>query len=422
MRDSKSISLNISAYGLILLSLCCIQPVSDFVTLYIFYLWGIITLLCFAMVVLHKGRLRVPDMSRALPVVLFFAQMLISSLWAERVRESLWKASLTYIFLWVFVVSFIQFSRMRYEYIRYLTLIFPYFVLIVNIIIYVKYGSVRSYESSMKDVVGSFSNIGPAHVLLLIPFNIYYLYFERRHKLAAILSFGVSLIVILISESRGAYLMLLLVIALTIWFYEQRLFQKMAFAFRVWVPILLLCTCFLFAYGYGRTVTPVLDRFSRSQLLSPSVYDDPERNEADFGRVVQYTEAINAIIREPLTGIGFNGIFYEIERKYGVGKISHNMISTAWAEMGMVGLVLLGIIVINSVKFANRARRLNRRSDRVRYGFASAVMVALLVGLIHGQFRPQLSNAIFYVVLGLALSLGSGKVKTRRPNVTMQKE
>lgn len=156
--------------------------------------------------------------------------------------------------------------------------------------------------------------------------------------------------------------------------------------------------------GMERTVIPVLDRFKGSQLTSIEGLTDPSRDAEDYRRALIYAQGFKVIAEEPVTGIGYGALTRHLEELHGRGIISHNLIITAWGEMGIPGLValfwLVGAVFMGLGKY--RKKGVGLTSDKF---LAAATLCALIVVFIHAQFRPLFSNPMFPVLLAQAYTM-----------------
>jgi O-antigen ligase len=203
--------------------------------------------------------------------------------------------------------------------------------------------------------------------------------------------------------------MFIILIAFVPFFYGTKLIQKLKIGVHSLVIVLFFCVILFSVKGIDKSFNIVVKRIIESSLLQNIVQLAPEKGTLDYGRSVMYVTGVNAIKNNPITGIGFMGLSKKIEESYGFQMVSHNIIITAWGEMGILGLFSFLWITILAVYRLHKLRRHFLKVNRYEYYFYSATIVSLFVAILHAQFRPQLSNPIFSIILGIAIPASSMK-------------
>jgi O-antigen ligase len=165
--------------------------------------------------------------------------------------------------------------------------------------------------------------------------------------------------------------------------------------------------------GAGFLTVP-LDRLAGSQMLSAAALDEPALDEGDYLRTVMYLEGIAAIRADPWRGLGYNALGSVVEAATGARLISHNILLTAWGELGATGLVLALMIAGVGTARVWRARANTRNVDPKAFYFHTATLIAWALALAHAQVRPQLTNPMFHVVVAAAFAAGSHHVTWSR--------
>jgi O-antigen ligase len=332
--------------------------------------------------------------------------MFVSSFWAPFPIESLWHASIHLIFLWIFISAFIALSNRNIKWFYYTVTFIPYMVLIASLFIYYRYGAIRADSKEISDAVGSFSNLAPAIVIPLIPFHIY-LYLIKSNRLLTYISFYAAIIVVLISQSRGGYLMLSIIVLGSPFLFSTNYCKKLIYLTKILTILIILIGSIIFFFGYESTIGRVAERFSSSQLIHFFSADSPAKGESDYRRFVQYATGISIIKSHPIMGVGFYGFPTQMEKLLidKEGSVSHNIFFTVWGEMGILGLLAFVWLVYSALLKTLRERSYCKKlRNRSGFLFYSALGMAISVSLLHAQFRPQLTNPLFYVIFALALS------------------
>ncbi|MGH9154190.1 MAG: O-antigen ligase family protein, partial [Acidimicrobiales bacterium] len=132
--------------------------------------------------------------------------------------------------------------------------------------------------------------------------------------------------------------------------------------------------------------------------------DDPDPDTSAGTRVLTWSSGLETVRRHPLLGVGA-GNFRTVVKDRGTQVDPNNLILLTWAETGVVGVVLLGGVVVATLRMAMAGSR--RRADR-----GGAHDVANLAGA--GIFVASLAHAQFdmFWTRGVALAtfMGAGLV------------
>jgi O-antigen ligase len=120
----------------------------------------------------------------------------------------------------------------------------------------------------------------------------------------------------------------------------------------------------------------------------------------DHGRLDQWRAAVEVGADEPLKGVGAEAYFLASRDEQGGHAVlyAHNVVLEAFAELGVVGLVLVLVIVAGTIAAAWRARGT----------YAAALMAApalafVLVNLVDWSWHLAGSGAVWAVALGALL-------------------
>ncbi len=180
------------------------------------------------------------------------------------------------------------------------------------------------------------------------------------------------------------------------------------------IAILLISGISLPVIGVDR-VSSVIEKLGTSQLAYGGWLSPPVRGEPDFRRAQMYYEGINAIREAPLLGIGFHGLkpFVEERDRYGGGVISHNLVITAWGELGVLGISVCVWLFWSNIAGLMRLVK-NRYLDHNRRQLVAATLVALLLLLVQAQFRPFFSNPLAPILFAQSYSIIRSARESRR--------
>ncbi|MDN5938938.1 MAG: O-antigen ligase family protein [Salinisphaera sp.] len=131
--------------------------------------------------------------------------------------------------------------------------------------------------------------------------------------------------------------------------------------------------------------------------------------QVDLSRVLLFEATWRAIKQYPLTGLGFGGMRDYYESLHGYPKMSHSIVTTAWAEGGVLGAISLLVAIFWLFRTTALALRGNR-ADSARYLFFCALCSSLIATLLQAGFTPLRSKPVFWVLLAL---LCTRMVRTR---------
>lgn len=331
----------------------------------------------------------------------FFLLPLITTIWSKYPDETLWRGTISIANIGIFYLFHRTSKKNRRQTISQLAPLIIFTISVTFLIIYIEYGTVRATSREMKELVGSIANAGTAMALPCLP----YLVAPGIVKNSTIRMSGIiaCIFTVLLSQSRGAFLLLILLIPLLTIYYpaslRYRLNQLIKFfvvsSLTIWVAHIQMDSYHLFQ--------STKDRFSTSQILDLATNLTPDKQRGDYGRAIIITEGISAIKEHPLLGIGYGGMSKFIEERQGHGRVSHNIIITAWGEMGVIGLIsliwLFFILYFHLYKYIKDKSEL--LEDRM---LACATLTSLTIIFLHAQLRPFFSNPVVPIILAQAYS------------------
>lgn len=346
------------------------------------------------------------------PVYAFFTLAIVSMVWATYPMESLYRGAVNALFFGPFLGLSLLGLRGGWWWVYAAGVGVPLICLSIFSVFLVSYGTVRTNEVQLKEILQSFANLFPAICILFVPFQIEGWVSRSASKSWMAIGFLAAVTVCTLSGSRAITLLLVPAIVLPIVFFTTpvgRLHRRKgisvaASALGTALVVMVLVGAIV---GSEQTMIGTTDRLASGETWrDPALQlDEPRAWTGDCARApsnmttrkLQYKEGLKVIQEHPLLGIGFENLRPRIANKIcpqrAVG--SHNILITAWGEMGLPGLALL--ITIVTVAFAGWWRN---RLD----GFHSAAFAAFLIATVHAQVRPQLSNIVMYVVLAVLLS------------------
>lgn len=384
-----------------------VQPV---VSLFYLRIFHFVLLFGFVLFVLKGGLKTIRYCLRTpytVAILLLFIYPVVTYLWSTYPDETLYRASVVIVQIPVFLLTLaIVLNASLPNVYRFLVLYVTAFAL-VSICIFIVYGTFRPDTYAMKQVVGSFSNSASSTVLCCLPFFL----MNRRRALSNYVSYGLvglSVAIIVLSQSRSALGLLVIAIILTLLFSpDSKLNRIMRFLFGV------LCASCIFLYitssGFGNQVVgDTVTRFFDSQLISGSNILDsilnPDRSGQDYVRTLMYQQGLELIKNNWLFGAGFGTLKSVMADSVGRGTVSHNWIITSLGEMGVVCFLVLIYVLIQSLYYSLRAS-VNRSLSPLDRVFPTQVFIGLSLLIMQGLTRPLFANPLFGVFLAFSVSV-----------------
>lgn len=336
---------------------------------------------------LHVNRLE-------LPAYVFFLLPIVTALWSQYPDKTLWRGSLVLVNVGIFYLAMRASSGSMYRLISSVAKIAPLAFAIAFAMIFHEYGSVRV------KAVGSLCNVGAAIVVLCVPYLLAQLALTPR-KVILYLCLVASVFVVLLSGSRGGYLALAMTFLFTFLLFPGTLRSRLVKTFSWMLLAFVLGIGVVFAYGASHTISLMSKRLSHSQFFNVSSYERPSRvHGVDRQRFLMFRAAVKAVRAHPVLGIGYGSLkSYDRDHRYGFVQVSHNLLVTAWAEMGIPGMAVLAWLLWSTFGSLIRVRR---EGDLLFRYMVAATLTALTVAVIHAQFRPLYSNPMFAMLLAQA--------------------
>jgi O-antigen ligase len=252
-------------------------------------------------------------------------------------------------------------------------------------------------------------------LLVLIPLALERLWHER-HPLLRLLAgwaLAVCLLSILFTFSRGAFLGLIVIAALSLWYYRIRF---------VPLVITILLASFLFQFvpeQYSARIQTVTS-------LIPGLGQQDARNEISFrGRISEMQAGWLMFNEYPLLGVGLNNYavhYQKYSRQLGIDsrledRAAHNLFLEVAAETGLVGLTIFGTML--GLTFHGLVKAY-KRFDQMGLDDEAYMIRAFMIGFIGylaaSFFLHAAYPRYFWLLLGISLAISQ---ITRPMNKTM---
>jgi hypothetical protein len=262
--------------------------------------------------------------------------------------------------------------------------------------VYLRFGSLKPVDEEIKAAFGAGSNAGAMHILVALPFLLWRV--RARVDLLSSVSLILALGLLLVSETRTAYVIAPIIVAISL----AR--PGLAGTARAWRVVKALAAVSVLI---GMTaLTPVgqivSDRLIGAvmSLADPTALLDPQQG--DYERAITYLEGWNAFLHNPFGGIGYMNLSNWLQARYGWGASSHNLLVTLLAEAGWPAALAFVFLMFCFVKVCISGARLDPRPLAAQFYWA--IGIAMGAALMLSMFHQLLEFQMFYIVFGMALS------------------
>lgn len=290
---------------------------------------------------------------------------------------------------------------------------FSIVIFLTSIVIFSTYGSLRPIGAQMAEAVGSFSNHAAAIAILTLPYLFWADKYRFINKIVVRFAITASILIALLSLSRAAFILVLMVLLLMQLSLSRRIggaIFKVAF---ICFGTLLINFVLYLIWGDSSLIAQVTSRFQDSQVWSIGI-SLPDRDLNDYGRAAMYFEGYQMLLEYWPLGSGFGGLAPYMEEKLGFGYVSHNIVITAAGELGLIGVIgytfIFSTIVI-------RLWRLKKSSSELISDLAKSSLVFVFTFLLYSLTRPFGGVYIFPIIMGMVLQIPVRSVcKTHVPS------
>lgn len=334
----------------------------------------------------------------------FVLVAIFSLLYSKYPKDSIFGIIILLPFIFLFLLS-IECLKLRGERFLYsISIWLPIVLGSISTWMVLKYGTLRpeTYAEaiSLGQTTSSFSNEAASMVEGCYPLLFYFAIVNKR-KTVPIIALLMSFFVLIASQSRGAILGLIIFFPITIWMLKNSV-RKKTIRITMWLFILSLISMIMIM---SQLDSSYLDRIiDRSEGWDSWKFNQPEVGINDYARYVMVYEGINAIQETPFVGIGFNGLNGRIEDLYGISIVSHNILITVWGEMGILGLISFTWLVVFVILRFIKYRVYFRVRDNNLYLLYSFALIAFVLVMVHGLFRPLLTSPMLYFLIAIAFT------------------
>lgn len=362
---------------------------------------------CVTFILCMRGSLKWNGLLREICFpIFFFLYASLTILWAEYPADTITAIGIHLIFIPLFAVSYVMARNYSAKQLTKIFVYIPYAIALVFLYLYIVHGALRPYNAETKDAMGATANVSSTQLAIILPFLIW----RMREFRSSQVAFFLSLCLILVAQSRTAYIIMILslIVAMIInskdisTFLVQSAKLTLGLVMIMGLLFLLPRTKDLIIAGYDRLVEN--DSYNLELSNTGAIRGNDVRKLMLVGGWQLHTE-------HPLRGIGFYNLSPQLEEKYGLGVVSHNLLISLLAELGWLGFLLYCVLVGRGIILLRR-RIINLTksgSERRTITFYKSCNASLILSVVAVMFYPPFSNPIFYISLGFVYSLHSYK-------------
>jgi len=382
----------------------------------------------------------VPVIVDSWPIGLFNAYLPLTALWALVPEQALVAGVIHFIAVPVWMIAYVAARQGGIKRLSKLAVALPYLVAAMFIWTYTQHGTLRpGLMGAAYDEIGSIAARGMWFTCVPIPLIMWRLIYRRSPGAAAALVLCVG--TALWAESRAGIVWTVVLTVAT------------AVALAPSGKIMLRRVAYMAVGGAvlagGVMVTPALQAplADRTQRLRDTVFDLDSIAEApqfrarqvearkrrvnegvahqdqvdhtatpapdDYERKLMYFEGYQSFLRHPVRGIGYQNLREATDEAYGIGVVSHSLVITLLAELGIPGTVLFAVLIGG---YFHRLRIARARAElEATRMFIRACGLAMLACLLLSMTQPMLASPMYFALLGAGYGLGSRATRALQP-------
>jgi probable O-glycosylation ligase (exosortase A-associated) len=361
--------------------------------------WGFASTMPFALLVaiatvaglsITKEKDPLPGTREVYLLVLFTLTMVLSTLFAYY-PEAAWEQfdKVWKILLMTFVTMLLFQDRRKLRALIWVIALSIGFFGLKGGIFAIKTGGAQMVLGPEGTFISGNTEIGLA-LNMILPFLVFLRREARIPWLRHLLSimFGFTIVAIVSTYSRGAFLGLLVVLTLLFLKSRTKIFAIMLLA--IAIP---LAMSTIPAQWFGRMET----------------IQTYEKDGSAMGRIEAWKVAIRMGRDRPLLGFGFRPFSPEMFQRYGYsgGQDAHSIFFQVLAEHGFTGLILYSGLIVSSFLTLGRIRRVSRTDPSLEwvYNYSQMLQASLAAYVVCGAFLNMSYFDLFYHLVAIVIIL-----------------
>ncbi len=400
----------------------------------VLYIYVAVILLFLFLVSAHYLNTLAVVLKKNLMMIVLFGSFFLSALWSLYPEETLRSSAIIALYLVIHLVFCFVVLKASPHHIGLVYKLLPIFLFALNLFFIARYGNIRIESENLKEVIissgyqtttvdrtevkaaiHSYPNHMGAVTEICMPFLFFFFRFSKN-KLFVIFLIIINIFNIMVSQSRGAYLILVLSLIMIPLLYNRNFFKFVSSAF-LWILICALVYGALSLIPVTGKFMDVIEHRILATELSPVSFETEDISESGkdmIKRDLMYAAGVHIIKKKPLSGIGYGSFKYYIKDMFGRNLIPHNIFITLWTGSGILAVLLFASIIIKAFRNLWLKFRHLKNTDRLLSYWFLTNCIALFFLLVHGQFRPLLNNPVFYLPLAVGLMCTITPVNMRK--------
>lgn len=351
-----------------------------------YYIATAIALFFTALLVLI-GVLRTDSLlNSALPIILYFAYLFLTMLWAIYPWHAFIAALIDLIFLFVFCLFYIIGLNNSFS-------------SIANIFILAAFPCIPDVLFFSSISMEKFGRIGYGSIYYILPYAVPFCLWKikvtKGHR--GFIALLLILALILISQSRTPILIAALTIPITIIFLTKNFRTFIAYFLKIGLA-LIICVGILLSFSETRSyLQESLLRFKgqKTEHLGMKINED-------YLRLAMLQEGLDMLVKVQPLGVGYENFRDLMEKRFGVVMAMHST-QFAWLLEGGIPLFIIGLYIIYR-SLSNLFTVIKSSDDEREKDFYKVVMISMVGVIVHGFFHMAHRNPAFYILLGIAYS------------------
>lgn len=394
-----------------------IYPISTLTFFKLFYFYIVFNVFILLVIIFEYNIISIRAIKATAFMSLLNISFLVSSYWGLNPAHSYNELFYFSIYLLEFFIFCYVLLLYNNQQIARVISFLPLGLFILNIIFIFTYGTIRADDRLIKSILKSYSNEMTAYSEFCLPILLYsYKYLKDRKKIISLLLIIITIVNILLSQSRGGYMVLVIIMIFAPFLIGQTTALSLLKTYFTYALLSILTIFILFSIPTTKTL--IVKGFERiaatTSEASQMKLSKKKLDREGTVRILMYIYGSQILNKHFITGLGFRNFKNEMEKKFRAGVIPHNIFLEAISHGGVLALGILLYLIFKTFINLYRLFRFYKQEDESRAYWYLAFLFTFFIVIIHGQFRPTLDTTIFYMPIAVAF-MDIYKIKKTQP-------